>query len=237
MTDKDAFTVVIVPGLRDHVAEHWQTWYAETLDDVRILPPLEPEKHAKLDLEARVSVLEEIVSEAADAAEGRAVVLVAHSAGVPIVVHWADRWANHWASAGRVQAALLATPPDFEVPLPEGYPMARELRAHGWTPLPRRRLPFPTTVAASRNDPLASYRRVAGMAETWGSRLVDLGEVGHLNPASGFGPWPRVDELVADLVDRAARRSGPGDPEEVAHRSSGRAAAAHPYGSELSGQV
>lgn len=207
MTDRDVPVVVIVPGLRDHVAEHWQTLYAATLADARILPVLEPGKHARLDLEARVAALEELVAEAADRAEGRPVVLVAHSAGVPLLVHWADRS----PSTFRVQAALLATPPDFEVPLPDGYPTGRELRTHGWTPLPRRRLPFPTTVAASRNDPLAGYRRVAGMAETWGSRLVDLGEVGHLNPASGFGPWSRVDELVADLVDRAARPSGAGD--------------------------
>jgi hypothetical protein len=28
------------------------------------------------------------------------------------------------------------------------------------------------------------------MAKDWGSRLVDLGEIGHLNPAAGFGAWP-----------------------------------------------
>jgi predicted alpha/beta hydrolase family esterase len=56
-------------------------------------------------------------------------------------------------------------------------------------------------VAASRNDPLAEYNRVVSLADAWGSRLVDLGEVGHLNPASGFGEWPGalsfIDELSA----------------------------------------
>ncbi|GAB92045.1 alpha/beta hydrolase, partial [Gordonia rhizosphera] len=54
--------------------------------------------------------------------------------------------------------------------------------------------------AASRNDELGRFRRISGMAEGWGSRLVDLGEVGHLNPAVGYGPWPRAEELVDELI-------------------------------------
>ncbi|MGR7000644.1 alpha/beta hydrolase [Yinghuangia aomiensis] len=26
--------------------------------------------------------------------------------------------------------------------------------------------------------------------------MVELGAVGHLNPASGFGAWPRAEELL-----------------------------------------
>jgi predicted alpha/beta hydrolase family esterase len=189
VTTTESPTVVMVPGLRDHVADHWQTLLAEQLDRVRTVPPLERDK---LSLEVRVAALDEVVNDV----DGP-VVLVAHSAGVLTTVHWAQR------PSRTVRAALLATPPDFEVPLPEGYPSAEELCGHGWAPVPRRRLPFPTTVAASRNDPLASYRRVAGMAETWGSRLVDLGEVGHLNPGSGFGHWPMGEALVADLIERS----------------------------------
>jgi predicted alpha/beta hydrolase family esterase len=70
-------------------------------------------------------------------------------------------------------------------------------------PVPRATLPFPSIVAASRNDPLASYERVTELARDWGSRLVDLGAVGHLNPASGYGPWPRAEELIAELMAAA----------------------------------
>ena len=38
-----------------------------------------------------------------------------------------------------------------------------------------------------------------GFARSWGSRLVDLGEVGHLNPVSGYGDWPAADRLIAEL--------------------------------------
>ncbi len=37
------------------------------------------------------------------------------------------------------------------------------------------------------------------MARAWGSHLVDLGAVGHLNPASGHGDWPLAEELIATL--------------------------------------
>jgi predicted alpha/beta hydrolase family esterase len=73
------------------------------------------------------------------------------------------------------------------------------LQKHGWLPVPGKRLPFPSIVAASSNDPLASPARVEQMARNWGSELVQLGEVGHLNPASGFGEWPQAVDLIARL--------------------------------------
>ncbi|RDI44896.1 RBBP9/YdeN family alpha/beta hydrolase [Nocardia mexicana] len=183
-------TVVIVPGLRDHVAEHWQTLLADTLDRVRIVPPLERDELSRA---ARVAALDAVVT----AVDGP-VVLVAHSAGVMITVHWAQQ------ATRPVDGALLATPPDFESPLPDGYPTKSALDLNGWNPIPRRRLPFPTIVAASSTDPLASFRRVAGLAEAWGSRLVDLGDVGHLNPAAGYGHWPRAEELLHKVVAMTA---------------------------------
>jgi hypothetical protein len=62
----------------------------------------------------------------------------------------------------------------------------------GWLPIPREPRPFPSLVAASANDSLAALDRMVALAENWLSRLVPLGDVGHLNPASGFGPWPRA---------------------------------------------
>ncbi|MEV0033398.1 alpha/beta fold hydrolase [Nocardia sp. NPDC050793] len=195
MNDTAEPTVVIVPGLRDHVPEHWQTLLAARLDKVRTVPPLERDG---LSRSARVTALDAVLADI----EGP-VVLVAHSAGVMITVHWAQQ------PTRPVQGALLATPPDFETPLPQGYPTPEELAAGGWHPIPWRRLPFPSIVAASTTDPLASYRRVAGMAEAWGSRLADLGDVGHLNPASGYGYWPRAEELLRELIDATAAASTP----------------------------
>ncbi|MFE7038822.1 RBBP9/YdeN family alpha/beta hydrolase [Streptomyces atratus] len=178
-------TVVIVPGLRDHVPDHWQTVLAATIADARTVPPLEKDR---LSRDAQVAALEEALSDISGP-----VVLVAHSAGVMTTVHWAQRHRRP------VKGALLAAPPDFDTPLPEGYPTLGALRENGWTPTPRTPLPFPSIVAASTNDPLAAADRVADLARAWGSRLVDLGPVGHLNPASGYGAWPRAEEFVREL--------------------------------------
>ncbi|AZG46966.1 RBBP9/YdeN family alpha/beta hydrolase [Gordonia insulae] len=189
MNSSSVPTVVFVPGLRDHVAVHWQSMLADRLEKARTVPPLERDK---LSRHARVAALDNVVSEV----DGP-VVLVAHSAGVMTTVHWAHR------ATRPVLGALLATPADLELALPEGYPTKLELDEGGWNPIPRQRLPFPSIVAASRTDRLGRYRRIAGMAETWGSRLVDLGDVGHLNPASGYGWWPQAEELVDELVTMA----------------------------------
>jgi len=131
------------------------------------------------------------VAEAA-AASGP-LIIVGHSAGALTVAHWARH------AGGEIRGAVLAVPPNFEVPMPAGYPAFDALSAGGWLPLPRTPLPFPSIVAASRNDPLASYEWVTALAADWRCRVVDLGAVGHLNPASGFGPWPKAAELIEAL--------------------------------------
>jgi predicted alpha/beta hydrolase family esterase len=182
-------TVLIVPGLRDAVAEHWQTLLeAELRAAGRPVASVPPMGRDDLALAPRIDALER----AAQAIDGP-LVIVAHSGGCVTVVHWAGQ------TRRPVHGALLATPPDFDQPLPAGYPALDALHAAGWLPVPRRALPFRSIVAASRNDPLASVDRVAGLAGDWGSSLSDLGAVGHLNPASGFGPWPRAHDFIAQL--------------------------------------
>ncbi|WP_432082837.1 RBBP9/YdeN family alpha/beta hydrolase [Streptomyces sp. WAC 04229] len=185
MTLSPSPTVVFVPGMRDHVPTHWQTVLARQLPNSRTLPPPTGDL---LSLDAHVAELDHALGDVPGP-----VVLVAHSAGVLTTVHWARRHQR------TVRGALLATPPDFETPLPDGYPSITTLRDHGWTPTPRTPLPFPSIVASSSNDPLGPPGRVAGLARAWGSRLVELGAVGHLNPAAGYGEWPRGAALIREL--------------------------------------
>ncbi|WP_372030239.1 RBBP9/YdeN family alpha/beta hydrolase [Pseudomonas kurunegalensis] len=178
-------TVLIVPGLRDHVAEHWQTLLAGRLAKVRSVPPLQVDG---LCCNARV----EAIQRELDQLEGE-VILVAHSAGVLMVAHWAARYRRP------IKGALLAAPPDLNAHWPAHYPSPSNLAEKGWSPLPPTSLPFPSIVAASSNDHLASYAAAGELARRWGSELVGLGAVGHLNPASGFGPWPLAEALIRRL--------------------------------------
>jgi len=187
MNDINPPTILIVPGLRDHVASHWQTLLEQKLAYARSLPRMEAGQH-KLSCAAWVAKLDKAL-----AAIAGPVILVAHSAGVMIVVHWVQQHRRP------IAGALLATPPDFESPLPEGYPTQQVLRDNGWLPAPRAVLPFPTIVAASTNDPLGRYERIETLARGWGSKLVNVGNVGHLNPASGYGEWPQAEAFIREL--------------------------------------
>jgi len=186
VTAFDDLTILFVPGLRDHVADHWQTHLAAQIPGSVTVEPLTEERLSRA---ARVKALD-------DALRGirGEVVIAAHSAGALMVAGWAQ------APTRRIRGALLATPADVEHPLPPGYPAYDDLAANGWVPIPRARLPFPTILAASRNDPLAAFDRMEALAAAWGSELLDAGAVGHLNPASGFGPWPEAEGLLARLA-------------------------------------
>lgn len=180
-------TILFVPGLRGHVPDHWQTLMAQRFPQSATVPPLEVNGLSRA---ARVEALDSTLSTLSGP-----VVLVAHSAGVLITVHWAaERFRSdaHWT----IRGALLATPADLERPLPEGYPTMEALDANGWLPISRQALPFSTTLAVSDDDPLGDKERIMALGKAWGSEPVELGAVGHLNPAAGFGAWPAGAALV-----------------------------------------
>ena len=125
---------LIIPGLRDHVAEHWQTLLAARLPNAWTVPPLDANK---LSCAARVEAIQRVLEQI----DGP-VILIAHSAGVMMVAHWAQKYSRP------IKGALLATPADVESPFPAGYPTTDALEANVWLPIPRQPLPFPSILAA-----------------------------------------------------------------------------------------
>ena len=181
-------TLVLVPGLRGSAPDHWQELLAARPDAVHLRTDRGP-----LDLDARVADLDEAVV-AADRP-----ILVAHSAGVLTLLHWAARAPRSVTS--RVVEAILVTPPTLSSELPPVYPRLAELADHGWLPVPTAALPFPATVGLSDDDPLGPAQEVRDLAAGWGAVVVELGAVGHANPASGHGPWPAMDTLIAATLE------------------------------------
>ena len=177
-------TVLIVPGLNGSGPDHWQTrWEEERLDCRRVDIP-DWENPDPLDWISRI-----------DAAVGSIsgpVVIAAHSLGCLAVGAWAtlSRKARR-----RDLEALLVAPCD---PVQEGA--VEPIRRFGL--IARTRLPFPSTVVASSNDPYASFGRLCGFAREWGSQLVDAGETGHINAQSRLGSW----RWGQDLIDRMKAR-------------------------------
>ena len=186
-------TVLIIPGLRDESEDHWQTLLHAQLQTKGVkVQSVSPIGKAQLSCQERVDGLTRAVGRI----EGP-LVLVAHSGACITVAHWVHQGAD----TKNIVGALLAVPPDFDQTLPSPYPSWAQLNAHGWLPTPRIRLPFHSKVACSDNDPLAKLDRVEALASHWGSKIIYLGSVGHLNPASGFGPWPVAETLIDEWMN------------------------------------
>jgi len=93
-----------------------------------------------------------------------------------------------------VRGAFLVAPSDVEAP---SYPP----NAIDFEPMPLAPLPFPSIVVASTNDQYVSLDRAKAFASAWGSRLVVIGDAGHINGASGYGPWPEGEKLLLEFCD------------------------------------
>lgn len=50
----------------------------------------------------------------------------------------------------------------------------------------------PTTMLISENDPWLAFEDAKQLADAWKLSAVNLGPVGHINVASGFGPFPEI---------------------------------------------
>ncbi|NVO84652.1 RBBP9/YdeN family alpha/beta hydrolase [Hymenobacter terrestris] len=171
-------TILTVPGLGSSGPQHWQTRWEQQHGCRRV------EQH---NWEQPVCADWVAALDAAVSAVAGPVVLVAHSLACATVAHWA-------ATATRpVAGALLVGPADVDrrAQLPE---------VRGFAPMPSARLPFASIVVASENDEYVTLARAQEFAAAWGSRLVNVGALGHLNSESGLGLWPIGWELVQELV-------------------------------------
>jgi predicted alpha/beta hydrolase family esterase len=164
--------VLILPGLDDSGPGHWQSHWQilsnfSRVDFASWSSPLLHEWVARLDAAIRQAP--------------HPVVLAAHSLGCLAALWWAGL-CRTGESMDKVRGALLVAPPDVDT-------LDCEARLRDFRPLPRRRLPFPTILVASRDDPFARFERSAEMARSWGSELVDAGETGHINADSAIHEW------------------------------------------------
>jgi predicted alpha/beta hydrolase family esterase/heme-degrading monooxygenase HmoA len=148
------------------------------------------------------------------------VVLAAHSAACALIAHWA---AGGNAAIGKVRGALLVAPSD---PGGANYPKCPT----GFDPVPTTRLPFRSIVVASDDDPYVSLARAREYSAAWGSELVVLPNAGHINVASGHGPWPEGFGLLSKLRREAVPACTPTPPYYSVIFSSRRSAVDEDYG-------
>ena len=175
--------ILIVPGLTNSGPDHWQSRWQAKLSTARRVEMGNWDRPHLADWTEKLA-------RAVNTAK-RPVVLVAHSLGVVTVAHAAPR-----LNAGKVAGAYLVAMPDVEdasLTPPE---------THGFAPIPREPLPFPSVLVASRTDPFAAFAKAETIGHTWGAQVQDAGDAGHINAESGQGPWPEGLLSFAKFLSR-----------------------------------
>ena len=170
------FQVILVPGLHDSGAAHWQTrWQRAHPEFWRV----EQDDWSTPDLPAWAARLDQVRGR-----DPRPALLVAHSFGCLASVY------SIAADPRGVAGAFLAAPAD-----PDKFGVAAML--------PSTAILCATLVVSSTNDPWMRAEQAALWARRWGSMLVDAGAAGHINAESGLGDWPLGQEKLQLLYDLA----------------------------------
>ena len=173
--------LVIVPGLHGSGAGHWQTWlHGQVAGSVRV----EQDDWSAPDLDAWS---ERVVETIAALGAGPHVV-VAHSFGCLATVRALAK-----RPALDVAQLLLVAPAE-----PKRFDVADVL--------PQSRLAVRSCVVASDNDPWMSASQAHAWALRWGSDWINLGNAGHINVESGYGPFPLAREWATGALNRLDTR-------------------------------
>lgn len=175
MTRKDTMSsgpnqrFLIVPGLGGSDATHWQAHWERKLHAQRV-------QQDNWDQPSLDSWLVRLVQEIGRSPNA---ILIGHSLGCILIAHLAKRFPSL-----PVKGAFLVAPADIE----KANSLSETLAS--FLPLALSRFSFPSMVIASTNDPYTHIERARIFSQTWGAHFVDIGPQGHINSASGFGPWP-----------------------------------------------
>jgi predicted alpha/beta hydrolase family esterase len=174
--------ILIAPGLGNSGPGHWQRRWGARMANARIVEQDEWDRPVLGDWVGRIH--QEIMLAT------RPVVLIGHSLATAAIVHTAQRLADT-----KVRGAFLVSPPDFT-----SHSLPQTAACFGNVPTDP--LPFPSMVVVSTTDPLVSVDRAREFAADWGSAIKVAGDAGHINAASGHGPWPEGLLMFAELMQR-----------------------------------
>ncbi len=171
-------TILIIPGLGNSGPAHWQSLWEKRYGFARV---------EQADWETPVCV--DWISTLQNHLEAHNpgdVILVGHSLACSTIAYWAKEYNV------AIKAALLVAPSDTEAP---SYPPGTS----GFTPMLLNKLPFKTITVMSTNDFYVSPQRAELFADAWGSKLVNIGDAGHINGESNLGEWEEGLALLREL--------------------------------------
>jgi predicted alpha/beta hydrolase family esterase len=178
-------SVLMIPGWNGSGAGHWQTLWEQKYSHFRRV------EQGDWSRPSRTDWVKQITAEVARIE--KPTVLVAHSLGCLAVAQWAT---SDTRLPEGVRGAFLVAPPWIA----QSGQCPRELL--DFLPMPFEHLPFPSLFVASEDDAYLPIEMAIRLASAWGSEFVNVGRQGHINIASGHGPWQSGEELLQRFVDQ-----------------------------------
>jgi predicted alpha/beta hydrolase family esterase len=172
---------LIVPGLNNSGPSHWQTFWAKSLPNASRVYQRCWDKPQK---EEWIDTLDETVKQL----KGDTI-LVSHSLGSVTTVFWLLQAQERHELPANIKGAFLVAPADTDV----------VESISNFAPMPLGKLPVPTCIVGSENDPYMTYARVEFFAKSWGAKLFNAGALGHINSDCNLGEWEQGRKFLAEF--------------------------------------
>lgn len=172
---------LIVPGLNNSGPTHWQSFWVKSLPDASRVYQRNWDHPLKAEW---IETLDETV-----AGLKTDTILVSHSLGVVTTVHWLLQKATSGTLPSLIKGAFLVGPADAD----------NVDVINDFVPMPLQKLPVPSCVVASENDPFVTIERARQFADSWGSMFFDVGNLGHINAKSNLGEWEQGKKFLAEF--------------------------------------
>ena len=170
---------VIVPGVGGSEAQHWQSWLQQQLmSSSRV----QQQHWDRPILNQWVAQFVKTVT-----AIKSPIQIVAHSFGCLTSV---AALAEHPELKTKVKNLILVAPANPARFGEAGF--ARHSLMNYQAYFHQLSIDVSTTLLISENDPWLGYVDALQLAQAWKLTPINLGQVGHVNVASGFGPFPEI---------------------------------------------
>lgn len=177
---------VIVPGVAGSEAEHWQSWLQQQLTLCSRVEQRDWHHPVLQDWGAALlSTLSSITAP---------IQIVAHSFGCLTTMAALEAYPQLRAKIEQVILVAPANPARFG---DNGFAADGQ---HNYAEFFYDLTPHvATTMLISENDPWLAFDDAQALAAAWQVKAINLGRVGHVNVASGFGPFPQIfDYLISE---------------------------------------
>ena len=179
---------VIVPGVGGSEHDHWQSWLQRQLKSCSRVQQQDWNK----------PVLHEWIEQFVKTVQAiqEPIQIVAHSFGCLTTV---AALAQHPELNQKIKNLVLVAPANPARFGDAGF--ARDSQNNYQQYFHQLKLQVPTQMIISENDPWLNFQDALQLAKAWKIRPKNLGQVEHINVASGFGPFPEIyDFLISENV-------------------------------------